>query len=150
MAEPTTTVWWSTAQHLVTLLRAHATLNGVVSVQPGWPGDLERKAEMVFIDELTSTEERPVMTSGRQIRKDEFTIPLLVVVAGRKDLDATMTRVTELVAAIEDVVADDPSLTAVEGVQMVWITSKSMSCGQTPEGPIGSARVVIDVTARLV
>ena len=149
MAEPTTTVWGATAQELVTLLRAHATLNGVVSVQPGWPGDLERKAEMVFIDELTSTEDRPVMTQGRQKRDEEFTLPLLVIVTEQRDLDATMSRLSEIVAAIKDTLAEAPTLTDLDGVLMSWVASKSMSCGQTPEGPIGTARVTVEVTARL-
>lgn len=149
MAEPTTTVWWLCAQHIVDLLRDHNTLRGKVAVEPGWPGDLNRKAEMVFIDELSSTEDRPVMTQGRQKRDEEFTLPLLVIVTEQRDLDATMSRLSEIVAAIQDMLAEAPTLTDLDGVLMSWVASKSMSCGQTPEGPIGTARVVVDVTARL-
>lgn len=149
MAEPTTTVWWLCAQHIVDLLRDHNTLRGKVAVEPGWPGDLNRKAEMVFIDELSSTEDRPVMTQGRQKRDEEFTLPLLVIVTEQRDLDATMSRLSEIVAAIQDTLAEAPTLTDLDGVLMSWVTSKSMSCGQTPEGPIGTARVTVEVTARL-
>ena len=63
MAE--TTVWWSAVERLVSLLRVHPSLIGSVDVHSGWPGDLHRKPEMVFVDELSSTEDRPVMKSGR-------------------------------------------------------------------------------------
>ena len=149
MAEPTTTVWWLCAQHIVDLLRDHNTLRGKVAVEPGWPGDLNRKAEMVFIDELSSTEDRPVMKSGRQVRDESFRLPLIVVITGRGDLDSTLCRTSAVVAAIQDVLADEPALSDLDGVLFGWVAEKSMSCGQTPEGPIGTARVVVDVTARL-
>ena len=126
MAEPTTTVWWLCAQHIVDLLRDHNTLRGKVAVEPGWPGDLNRKAEMVFIDELSSTEDRPVMTQGRQKRDEEFTLPLLVIVTEQRDLDATMSRLSEIVAAIQDTLAEAPTLTDLDGVLMSWVASKSM------------------------
>ena len=112
-------------------------------------GDLHRKPEMVFVDELSSTEDRPVMKSGRQVRDESFRLPLIVVITGRGDLDSTMCRTSAVVAAIQDVLADEPALSDLDGVLFGWVARKSMSCGQTPEGPIGTARVVVDVTARL-
>jgi len=147
MAE--TTVWWSAVERLVSLLRVHPSLIGSVDVHTGWPGDLHRKPEMVFVDELSSTEDRPVMKSGRQVRDESFRLPLIVVITGRGDLDSTLCRTSAVVAAIQDVLADEPALSDLDGVLFTWVAEKSMSCGQTPEGPIGTARVVVDVTARL-
>ena len=147
MAE--TTVWWSAVERLVSLLRVHPSLIGSVDIHTGWPGDLHRKPEIVFVDELSSTEDRPVMKSGRQVRDESFRLPLIVVITGRGDLDSTMCRTSAVVAAIQDVLADEPALSDLDGVLFGWVARKSMSCGQTPEGPIGTARVVVDVTARL-
>lgn len=145
---PETSIRWATVKHLVDLLRAHESMAGVL-VEPGWPGDLNMTDEMVWLDELSGDVSIPVATGGRKHRDDRFTVPLLVRVAGRRDLDATMSRLTEVCAAIEDVLADDPTLESFDGIVSAQITDEDQTCGSTPEGPLGFGRVVVSVHSRL-
>jgi hypothetical protein len=146
---PATSVRWLVVSHLVDLFRAEGDLDGVL-VEPGWPGDQRVRAETIWLDRIDNVNITiPVMTGGRKQRDDMFTLPFQVRVAGRHDLDQTMARVMELLAAVENVLADDPTLGDFTGVVSAEITSERQSVGTTPEGCIGFGEVIVTVHTRL-
>jgi len=145
-----TSIRWSLTSHLVDLLRNDPTLLGV-SVEPGWPGAKHVTAEMVWVDELAGDVAIPLAVAGRKPRDDDFTIPFELRVAGMTTLDETMARVSELVAAIENVLANDPTLGDFDGLIDAEITSERMTAGETPEsGYVGFAEVVVSCHSRLI
>ena len=142
----TTNIRWTVTKTLIDLIRAHPSVIGV-QVEPGWPGDTE--AEAIWVDELDGEVDMPLMMGGRKIRDDRFTIPFEIRVANRDDLDSTMERLLELVAAIEDVTADDPTLGGLDSMPSAVISHERQICARTPDGHIGFAEVVVDVHSRL-
>jgi hypothetical protein len=143
----TTSVRWAVTKHLVDLIRANPDLAGV-RVEPGYPGD-EAGAEAIWVYGLDGELSIPLMQAGRKQRDDRFEIPFQVAVSLNANLDTTFQRLTEIVAAIEDVLADDPSLGGIDGVIAAEITSERLSCGPSRQLYMGVAEVVVSVHARL-
>lgn len=143
-----TSIRWATTNQLVALIRDASAATGVV-VEPGWPGDQNVRPEMLWVDDITSTQEIPVMSGGRMHRDDFFTIRFLSRVAGRKTLDETMSRLDELAALIENPVADGPTLEDLDGVVSAEIATTDMTCGRTPDGCLGYGVHEVRVHSRL-
>lgn len=143
----TTNVRWTVVKHLIDTLRADPRLAGV-RVEPGYPGD-EAGAECVWVYGLDGDVEIPVMTGGRKQRDDKFDIPLIIRVMNNADLDPTFQRLTEIVGAIEDTLADDSSMAGVDGVLSAEIGHIGMSCGPTKQLYAGVAEVTVSVHSRL-
>lgn len=144
-----TSIRWAVAKQLVQMVRDQPAATGVL-VEPGWPGDQFMKPDMLWIDEIGSTEaDVPVMTGGRSHRDDRFTIVFLSRVAGRKDLDATLTRLEEIGALLEDPPADTATLDDFPGVVSADYALTDMTCGRTPDGCLGFARHEVRVHSRL-
>jgi hypothetical protein len=143
----TTSIRWAVTKHLVDLLRADPDLAGV-RVEPGYPGD-DAGAECVWVYGLDGDLSIPVMTGGRKQRDDRFEIPFQVAVQNNRDLDSTFTRLTQIVAAIEDVLANDPSMGGIDGVVSAEITRERLSCGPSRQLWMGVAEVVVSVHSRL-
>lgn len=128
-------------------LRIGTGLDGVL-VEPGWPGD-RATDEIVWIDELDGDVVIPVMTAGRKHRDDRFTIPFEIRVAGKGDLDSTMCRVAEILAAIEDEFADDPGVDEFTGLIDAVVDSERMTGGEIANtGWVGFGEVVVGCHAR--
>lgn len=98
---------------LVTLLRDQL---GGVQVEYGWPGDT-LEADAVYVADVDGTVEIPTLKAGRKHRDDQFTVTVLIQagLAGG-DLAETAERAARLYAALEDVLADDPSLDGFDGL----------------------------------
>lgn len=144
-----TSIRWQTVTQVIGLLEAEPTLTGV-SIEPGWPGDRVPLAELIWIDELDGNVEIPVMTGGRKQRNDDFTIAMQIRVLGQGTTNDTMRRLFEITAAIENVLADDPSLADLDGVLSAEITSERQTTAMLPEGPAGYAEVVLTISTRLL
>lgn len=139
------TIRWDVTQHLVRQIRDRFP---EIQVEPGWPGDL-LAAEAVWVDQLDGEVSIPVLSAGRKYRDDRFTIPFEIRVAGKGTLDATMTRLSEIVAGIEDDLADDPGLGTFDGLISAEITSERMTAGEIRNvGWIGFGEVVVACHAR--
>lgn len=136
----------ATADATGVTLRIGRGLDGV-QVEPGYPGDTQTD-ESVWVDGLDGDVEIPVMTAGRKMRDDEFKVPFAVRVAGLPTLDATMARLSEIVAALEDELADDPGLGALDGLIDAVISSETLTVGQLRTVFIGFGQVVVDCHAR--
>lgn len=144
----TTNVRWAVIQHLLGALRAADGMVGV-QVSAGWPGE-DVKPDTIWIDSVEGQVQIPVMQGGRKQRDDKFDIPFEFRVVDRKDLDATMQRLTVLVAALEDILADDPGLADEDGVIDAEITDERLTCAQTRDGALGFAQVTVSVHSRLL
>lgn len=145
---PTTSIRWTCVKHLIDLLRDHALMAGVV-VEPGWPGD-QVGPETVWVADLDGQVNIPVMTGGRKQRDDLFRIPFEIRIVGNVDLDATFARLTEIVSAIEDVLADSPTLSELDGVVSAEVTEERFSIADVPAtGRVGMAELVVSVHSRL-
>lgn len=141
----TNTIRWDVTKHLIAIIR---TKFNDLQVEAGFPGD-RMEAESVWVDELDGEITIPVMKSGRKHRDDEFTIPFEIRVAGRSDLDSTMERISEIIAGIEDVLADDPGLDDFDGLIDAVIDSERMTSGEIRNaGWIGFGEVVVSCHAR--
>ena len=141
-----TTIRWDVTKHLIDIIR---TQFNDLQIEPGFPGD-RLEAESVWIDELDGEIEIPVMSAGRKYRDDRFTIPFEIRVAGKSDLDSTMERLAEIVAGIEDVMADDPGLDDFDGLLSAEVASERMTAGELKgAGWVGFGEVIVSCHARM-
>lgn len=145
----TVNIRWQVVSKIIDLISSNPLIAGV-TVAPGWPGERNHLAQIIWIDDIDGNVEIPVMTGGRKQRNDDFDIPIQFQVLGFVNLDDTMRRLTELVAIVEDTLADDTSLDNLDGVLSAQITRERMTSAVTTEGPVGFAEVTVSVTTRLL
>lgn len=145
----TTSIRWEAAKRVVSLLQAAPTL-ATVTIEPGWPGDRVKLAELIWLDEIDGNVNIPVMTGGRKQRDDVFTLPLQIRVIGYGTLNETMERLMVIVGIIEDTLAADTSLASLDGVLSAEVTEERQTSAMFPEGPTGFAEVVVTVSTRLL
>lgn len=145
----TVNIRWTVVSKIIDLISSNPLVAGV-TVAPGWPGERNHLAQIIWIDDIDGNVEIPVMTGGRKQRNDDFDIPIQFQVLGFVNLDDTMRRLTELVAIVEDTLADDTSLDNLDGVLSAQITRERMTSAVTTEGPVGFAEVTVSVTTRLL
>lgn len=143
-----TSVRYSAVKKLVALLRDHDGARGVV-IEPGYPGEADLRAEALWVGDITSTQEIPVMTGARMHRDDLFTASFLARVTGKRTLDETMARIEALGALIEDVLADEVTLEDLDGIVSVEVLTTDMTSGRTPDGHLGFGRFEVRFHARL-
>lgn len=145
----TVNIRWTVVSKIIDLISSNPLVAGV-TVAPGWPGERNHLAQIIWIDDIDGNVEIPVMTGGRKQRNDDFDIPIQFQVLGFVNLDDTMRRLTELVAIVENTLADDTSLDNLDGVLSAQITRERMTSAVTTEGPVGFAEVTVSVTTRLL
>lgn len=145
---PETSIDWITTKAIVAELRADTALRGV-SIEPGWVGEQGIVAEMIWLDETESNVAIPVMTGTRMHRDDLFDLTWLYRVAGRPTLDATRERIAQLMASIENVLANSPTLSDLDGVVSAEITRRRAMATRTPSGFVGFGETVVQVHSRL-
>ena len=146
----TTSIRWAAVNQIVTLISSSPLMANVV-VAPGFPGEqIAKTAQLVWIDEIDGQVSIPVMVGGRKERNDDFDIPIEVKVVGFATLDDTMQRLVEIVAVIEDTLADDTSLGDLDGVLSAEISRERITSAILPEGPVGFAQVTVSVSTRLL
>lgn len=149
MTDPMTSIRWPLAKHIVELMRSDGTLDGV-AVEAAWPGDKHLRRDMIWVDEISGTTAIPVGTGGRKHRDDHFEIQFLFRVAGHRTIDATRSRLDELTAALENLLADSPTVMDFDGVVSAEASTGRSTCGETPsDGPLGFGEIVVAVHARL-
>lgn len=140
---------WPVAKHLVELLDCSPLLAGVL-VAPGWPGEKNITPEMVWLNTISTVDLNiPVGTGGRKHRADTFQLRFITRVVGRTDLDATQIRLAELDSAAEDVLAEDPTLGAFDGVVSAELVDRGQQANQFPEGLVGDGFFVVEIESRL-
>ena len=142
--------------HVVERLRLAPAVSGV-GVFPGWPGDKYDTGDLIWCSNITGTLDIPVSSGSdlRHPRDDMWSVEWLFKVVGpvagdpMTALSGTADRLGLLIAALEDMCADDPSLDDWPGVVSVEITDTDQTFSLTPERPVGFGRAVLDVHTRL-
>lgn len=133
MTAPTTTIAWSTAKEIARLIGLHANC-ATITVWSAWPGDKHVKPDMVWIEDLRApTVNVPVSQAGRLQRDETVTMDVKVGVAGRRTVDDAMTRVAELVAAVQDTLANLTG-TAITGVTGAEVVAYEMNADELNDG----------------
>lgn len=144
----TTSIRWSAAQRLVDLL---AAADPTVEAVPGWPGGDRARPVMVWVDGISSVVDQPVSgdASHRVARDDKFTIRVLSRVLKAGSIADTVTRLDQVQAMIDDVVAAYPDLDDLDGVVQVVVTGADSTWGVGPKGPEGYGVTEVLVESRL-
>ncbi len=146
----TTSIRWAAVNQIVSLVSESPLMAGVV-VATGFPGEqIAKTAQLVYIDEIDGVVSIPVMVGGRKERNDDFEIPIQIKVIGFGTLDETMIRLTEIIAVIENTLAENTSLADLDGVLSAEISRERMTSAMLQEGPVGFAEVIVSVSTRLL
>jgi hypothetical protein len=117
-------------------------------VTSGYPGKENLRNRNVWVDDLSSTEESPLITGGRDFRDDVFIITLAIRVAGVTSTDAAHDQMDAIDSVLDNVVADDPEFAEVDGVYSVGLSEADFTVGVTPSGVVGWARREVHFHAR--
>jgi hypothetical protein len=144
-----TSVRWECVRDVIEGTRNQPNASGV-QVEYGYPGD-NAGPELLYVYSLEGTMDIPVMSAGRKPRSDTFVITLRCSVTGQVDLEQAQGRVSEILAATEDYLADYSTLSDdMTGVTMsARITDMRQAGALTPAGPEASGFVDIEVHTRL-
>jgi len=132
-----------------TLLDAVAAEDRKLLVASGWPGDKNDRKRMLWVDEVRSTEDYPVITGDRLHRNDQFTIALLYRVTGHRTLDDAHDDLEAIDALIDDYLAGEHTLGDLDGVVSALVGEGDFTVGTTPNGVVGYGRRAVLVHARL-
>lgn len=133
---------------LVTLIGT--ALSGV-QVTYGRPADNKLNRECVYVGEATGAHRIPVYKGTvRKPREERYSVEVVVaVIKARGDVTDSESRAFTLLASVEDVVANDPTLGAVDGLLHATAGSWETAAEQTAEGPAAVIRFNVDCLARL-
>ncbi len=143
-------------RHMIARLSHSSALSGV-DVWHGWPSDKHVTAQMVWAGELTGDCDVPVMTGAfsRHHRSDVWQIDWYVRVAGvlgpspQQAVCATHDRLAVVCGALEDLVADDPTVDERVTLLDARVTRVEHAVELTPDGPFGYGHVVMSCESRL-
>lgn len=102
------------------------------------------RAECVFLLGSFPTEvAQAAMKEGRRHRYEDFETAVEFNVTAMSTPDTNEDRAFELVAAVENVLAEDPTLGGVDG--LLWAIPTSMSAGSEMTGAEGTPLTVIQL-----
>lgn len=122
-----------------------------VSVTYGRPMDKVLPREAVWVGDVTVDQRVPVMTAGRKRREESYRVEVTVsVLNARGTLQTADERCFTLVDAIENVVADDPTLGGIDGLIHATVAGiRSPVPEFAAEGPVALAVVEVACLSRL-
>lgn len=146
MAE--TTIRWQAIWRIVELARERPELADV-NVSTIYPGD-EAGAECVYIGDLTGPLTVPVTRAAgaRVTYDDRFDITWAIEIWGT-DPDETMARADQVIAAFQDVIANESQLDDLDGVVSARITDQNGPLGTSARsGVLAVAQLVVSIHAR--
>ena len=149
----TTSIRTRVRDEIIARLNQHPALMGTdgnrVPISPGLPGgSLER--EHVFVARITGRRNIAFMEAGRKTRDDEFTISFVFMTAtpGADTLDAD-NRAEQMSTALEDVLADDPTLGDLDGnFWAVEAEANGPDHQLTDEGAVAFMHIDVECRAR--
>ena len=135
---------------LLTKLQADATLSAI-QVTYGDPGGAARR-EHVFIGDVTAGGQDPEsLSSGRRRRIESYTLDVIVSVQSKpQGLQENEQRAIVLASAVENVVADNPTLSNLDGLMFIECSGMSVTSNEAgADGPHSQITVHFAVKARL-
>lgn len=136
---------------LVSLLTS-AINDSTVQVMYGKTPDHLAKRQAVVVTGPTSyASEIANLKSGRKQRDETYTITVLFLV-GRPRGQSTVAdaRAWTLFAELEDILADDPQLGAIDGLAWAVLGGVEADVAQEKEGPVAWIAADVDCKARTV
>ena len=144
------TTIYSVKSTLLTKLQADSTLSAI-QVTYGDPGGAARR-EHIFIGDVTAGGQDPEsLSSGRRRRIETYTLDVIVSVQSKpQGLQENEERAIVLASAVEDVVADNPTLSDLDGLMFMECSGMSVSSSEAGvDGPQSQITVHFQVKARL-
>ena len=144
------TTIYSVKSTLLTKLQADSTLSAI-QVTYGDPGGAARR-EHVFIGDVTAGGQDPEsLSSGRRRRIESYTLDVIVSVQSKpQGLQENEQRAIVLASAVENVVADNPTLSDLTGLMFMECSGMSVSSNEAGiDGPHSQITVHFQVKSRL-
>ena len=144
------TTIYSVKSTLLTKLQADSTLSAI-QVTYGDPGGAARR-EHVFIGDVTAGGQDPEsLSSGRRRRIESYTLDVIVSVQSKpQGLQENEQRAIVLASAVENVVADNATLSDLDGLMFMECSGMSVSSNEAGiDGPHSQITVHFQVKARL-
>ena len=144
------TTIYSVKSTLLTKLKAESDLSGI-QITYGDPGQAARR-EFIFIGDVTAGGQDPEsLSSGRRRRIESYTLDVIVSVQSKpQGLQENEQRAIVLASAVEDVVADNPTLSDLDGLMFMECAGMSVSSNEAGvDGPHSQITVHFQVKARL-
>ena len=144
------TTIYSVKSTLLTKLQADATLSAI-QVTYGDPGQAARR-EFIFIGDVTAGGQDPEsLSSGRRRRIESYTLDVIESVQSQpQGLQENEQRAIVLAAAVENVVADNPTLSSLDGLMFIECSGMSVTSNEAGvDGPHSQITVHFAVKARL-
>ena len=133
---------------IIDRLSRHPALTGV-QIARQIPADIA--AEHVLLANIEGTMQLRTIKAGRKQREDRFTITVYIgAMRAGQTAEQAENRAAAFLAALEDVLANDATLTGVDGVQQINLGRVLGPDVETnTEGHIGTAVADVDVVAFL-
>ena len=144
------TTIYSVKSTLLTKLKADSDLSGI-QITYGDPGQAARR-EFVFIGDVTAGGQDPEsLSSGRRRRIESYTLDVIVSVQSKpQGLQENEQRAVVLASAVENVVADNPTLSSLDGLMFIECSGMSVTSNEAGvDGPHSQITVHFAVKARL-
>ena len=135
---------------LLTKLKAESDLSGI-QITYGDPGQAGRR-EFIFIGDVTASGQDPEsLSSGRRRRIESYTLDVIVSVQSKpQGLQENEQRAVVLASAVENVVADNPTLSSLDGLMFIECAGMSVTSNEAgADGPHSQITVHFAVKARL-
>ncbi len=144
------TTIYSVKSTLLTKLKADSDLSGI-QITYGDPGQAARR-EFIFIGDVTAGGQDPEsLSSGRRRRIESYTLDVIVSVQSKpQGLQENEQRAIVLASAVENVVADNPTLSSLDGLMFMECAGMSVTSNEAGvDGPHSQITVHFAVKARL-
>ena len=144
------TTIYSVKSTLLTKLKADSDLSGI-QITYGDPGQAARR-EFIFIGDVTAGGQDPEsLSSGRRRRIESYTLDVIVSVQSKpQGLQENEQRAIVLASAVENVVADNPTLSSLDGLMFIECSGMSVTSNEAGvDGPHSQITVHFAVKARL-
>ena len=144
------TTIYSVKSTLLTKLKAESDLSGI-QITYGDPGQAARR-EFIFIGDVTAGGQDPEsLSSGRRRRIESYTLDVIVSVQSKpQGLQENEQRAIVLASAVENVVADNPTLSSLDGLMFIECSGMSVTSNEAGvDGPHSQITVHFAVKARL-
>ena len=144
------TTIYSVKSTLLTKLKAESDLSGI-QITYGDPGQAARR-EFIFIGDVTASGQDPEsLSSGRRRRIESYTLDVIVSVQSKpQGVQENEQRAVVLASAVENVVADNPTLSSLDGLMFIECSGMSVTSNEAgADGPHSQITVHFAVKARL-
>jgi len=148
----TTSLQFSVLTTLKTLLDARTPGLDGVQRSLGRPAGDDQATEYVWLLGSSDLDQEHTRLSGGQARvarENEFDIDIKVGARSKVGPEANYVRLGEIVAQVELIVAEDPRLGNLDGVNWCVLTGIDIDLGRKERQPEATADLILTVSGRL-